>query len=172
MKVYRGYNKDYPNWGMREGQNHIWTTDDLDYAIMYANMFDNGGVVEFEIDDNMMNVADEYDYENILGDDFGGGPIDADNTTCQIIKNEGYNVIYFESGDNDIFLILDKSLIKSAKEIDLNNDIDNQINEVLKLAGVTFKHNNDALNNILKLDTMEDLEDEDENLFLSLKEKY
>lgn len=142
MKVYRGYNKDYPNWGMREGQNHIWTTDDLDYAIMYANIFDNGGLVEFEIDDNMINVANEYDYENILGDDFGGDPIDADNTTCQIIKNEGYNVIHFESGDNDIFLILDKSLIKSAREIDLNNDIDNQINEVLKLAGVTFKHNN------------------------------
>lgn len=139
MKVYRGYNKDYPNWGMREGQNHIWTTDDLDYAIMYANIFDNGGLVEFEIDDNMINVANEYDYENILGDDFGGDPIDADNTTCQIIKNEGYNVIHFESGVNDIFLILDKSLIKSAKEVALNNDIDNQINEVFKNAGIQIE---------------------------------
>ena len=103
MKVYRGYNKDYPNWGIREGQNHIWTTDDLDYAIMYANMFDNGVVVEFEINDSKVKYASEYDYEEILGDEFGADPIDADNTTCQIIKNEGYNVIYFESGYNDIF---------------------------------------------------------------------
>lgn len=163
MKVYRGYNKDYPNWGMREGQNHIWTTDDLDYAIMYANIFDNGGLVEFEIDDNMMNVADEYDYENILNDDFGGDPIDADNTTCQIIKNEGYNVIHFESGDNDIFLILDKSLIKSAKEIALNNDIDNQINEVLKLSGVTFKHDNTKFVNKLNKFGM-NIKDVDSNI--------
>ena len=71
MKLYRGYNKDYPNWGMRDGQNHIWTTDDLDYAIMYANEFDNGGVVEFEIDENKVKYASEYDYEEILDDEFG-----------------------------------------------------------------------------------------------------
>lgn len=131
MKVYRGYNKDYPNWGMRDGQNHIWTTDDLDYAIEYANIFDNGGVVEFEIDDNKVNYASEYDYEEILDDEFGSDPIDADNKTCQQIIDAGYNVLGFENGNYDVYLILDKELITSAKEIDYNDYIDEQINEVL-----------------------------------------
>ena len=123
MKVYRGYNKDYPNWGMRDGQNHIWTTDDLDYAIMYANIFDNGGVVEFEIDDSKVNYASEYDYEDIIDDEFGADPIDADNQTCQLIIDAGYNVLGFDTSDYDVYLILDKNLIKSAREIDYKNHI-------------------------------------------------
>ena len=139
MKLYRGYNKDYPNWGMREGQNHIWTTDDLDYAIMYADVFDNGGVVEFEIDDNKVKYASEYDYEDILDDEFGADPIDADNETCQQIINAGYNVLGFDTSDYEVYLLLDKDLIISAKEIDYKKYIDNQINEVLKNAGVQIE---------------------------------
>ena len=146
MKVYRGYNKDYPNWGTREGQNHIWTTDNLEYAIEYANIFDNGGVVEFEINDSKVKYASEYDYEEILGDEFGADPIDADNYTCQQIIDAGYNVLYFEAGDNSVFLILDKNLIISAREIDYKNHIDNQIDEVLKLSGVEL--NNKLLESI------------------------
>lgn len=52
MKLYRGYNKDYPNWGIRPNQNYIWTTDDIDYALEYAKLFDNGGLVEFDVDEN------------------------------------------------------------------------------------------------------------------------
>ena len=140
MKVYRGYNKDYPNWGMRDGQNHIWTTDDLDYAIMYANIFDNGGVVEFEIDDSKVNYASEYDYEDIIDDEFGADPIDADNQTCQLIIDAGYNVLGFDTSDYDVYLLLDKNLIKSAREIDYKNHIDNQIDEVLKLSGVELNN--------------------------------
>lgn len=140
MKVYRGYNKDYPNWGMRDGQNHIWTTDDLDYAIMYANIFDNGGVVEFEIDDSKVNYASEYDYEEILGDEFGADPIDADNYACQQIIDAGYNVLGFDTSDYDVYLLLDRDLIISAREIDYKKHIDNQIDEVLKLSGVELNN--------------------------------
>lgn len=146
MKVYRGYNKDYPNWGTREGQNHIWTTDDIEYAIEYANIFDNGGVVEFEIDDSKVNYASEYDYEDIIDDEFGGDPIDADNQTCQIIRDNGYNVLYFENGKYDVYLILDKNLIKSAREIDIDTYFDDEINEVLKNAGVQI---NESKNNLI-----------------------
>ena len=135
MKLYRGYNKDYPNWGMRDGQNHIWTTDDLDYAIMYANIFDNGGVVEFEINDSKVKYASEYDYEEILGDEFGADPIDADNYTCQQIIDAGYNVLGFETSDYDVYLLLDRDLIISAKEINYKQEM----NEVLKNAGIQIE---------------------------------
>lgn len=135
MKLFRGYNKDYPNWGMREGQNHIWTTDDLDYAIMYANIFDNGGVVEFEIDDSKVKYASEYNYEEILGDEFGADPIDADNYACQQIIDAGYNVLGFETSDYDVYLLLDRDLIISAREINYNQEI----NEVLKNAGIQIE---------------------------------
>ena len=135
MKLYRGYNKDYPNWGMREGQNHIWTTDDLDYAIMYANEFDNGGVVEFEIDESKVKYASEYDYEDILDDEFGADPIDADNETCQRIINAGYNVLGFDTSDYEVYLLLDKDLIISAKEINYKQEM----NEVLKNAGIQIE---------------------------------
>ena len=135
MKLYRGYNKDYPNWGMRDGQNHIWTTDDLDYAIMYANEFDNGGVVEFEIDENKVKYASEYNYEDILGDEFGADPIDADNYACQQIINAGYNVLGFDTSDYEVYLILDEDLIISAKEINYKQEM----NEVLKNAGIQIE---------------------------------
>ena len=135
MKLYRGYNKDYPNWGMRDGQNHIWTTDDLDYAIMYANEFDNGGVVEFEIDENKVKYASEYDYEEILDDEFGADPIDADNYACQQIINAGYNVLGFDTSDYEVYLLLDKDLIISAREINYKQEM----NEVLKNAGIQIE---------------------------------
>ncbi len=133
MKVYRGYNKDYSNLGVRPEQNHIWATDDLEYAFEYAKLFENGGGAELELDDNKIKSANQYDYASIIDDEFGGDPMDADNSTCQKIIDKGYNFLIFDDMGKDIYLILDKSLIINVKEID---DIENQINEVLKVAGV------------------------------------
>lgn len=136
MIVYRGYNKDYPNFGVRPNQNHIWTTSDIDYALEYAKIFDNGGLVEFEINDELINMADEYDCEELFDDwDEFGGIIDADNDMCQTLLDMGYNCVYLDNGGIDCYLILDKNLIKSSKDLSLNVD-DISINEVLNLAGI------------------------------------
>lgn len=138
MIVYRGYNKDYPNFGVRPEQNHIWTTNDIDYALEYAKNFDNGGIVEFDIDESLLEIANEYDCEELFDDwDEFGGIIDADNEMCQTLLDRGYNCVYLDNGGIDCFLILDKDLIKSSKDIPLDID-ENAISEVLNIARINM----------------------------------
>lgn len=147
MIVYRGYNKDYPNFGVRPEQNHIWTTNDIDYALEYAKSFDNGGIVEFDIDESLLEIANEYDCEELFEDwDEFGGMIDADNEMCQTLLDMGYNCIYLDNSGIDCFLILDKDLIKSSKDIPLDIDemsINEEINHILKLSGVQLNEEMD-----------------------------
>lgn len=142
MKLYRGYNKNYQNWGVRPEQNYIWTTDDIDYALEYAKLFDNGGLVEFEVDENQLNIADDYDGERLFGDDWYdfGGLIDADNDMIQTFINNGYNSALLDNSGIDCYLLFDKNLIKSAKDLLLDYD-ENAINEVLRIAGVQLNEN-------------------------------
>lgn len=134
MKLYRGYNKDYPNWGIRPNQNYIWTTDDIDYALKYTKLFDNGGLVEFDVDVNQLNLADDYDGEELFGDEWYdfGGLIDADNDMIQVFIDNGFNSALLDNSGIDCYLLFDKKLIKSAKELPLNN-IENKLNESYQL---------------------------------------
>lgn len=134
MKLYRGYNKDYPNWGIRPNQNYIWTTDDIDYALEYTKLFDNGGLVEFDVDVNQLNLADDYDGEKLFGDEWYdfGGLIDADNDMIQVFIDNGFNSALLDNSGIDCYLLFDKKLIKSAKELPLNN-IENKLNESYQL---------------------------------------
>ena len=48
MKLYRGFNYNYPKTlGVRPEQKGVWLTDDIDYALEYANMFKNGAIAEY-----------------------------------------------------------------------------------------------------------------------------
>lgn len=68
MKLYRGYNRDYSNWGVRPEQKYIWMTDDIDYALVYAKLFNNGdliGYTDYNVYEDkpyiqMINVKSEY----------------------------------------------------------------------------------------------------------------
>lgn len=137
MKLYRGYNKDYSNWGIRLNQNYIWTTDDIDYALEYAKLFDNGGLVEFDVDENQLNLANDYDGEELFGDEWYdfGGLIDADNDMIQVFIDNGFNSALLDNSGIDCYLLFNKKLIKSVKELPIEYD-ENAINEVLKIAGV------------------------------------
>lgn len=172
MIVYRGYNKDYPNFGVRPEQNHIWTTNDIDYALEYAKNFDNGGIVEFDIDESLLEVVNEYDCEELFDDwDEFGGIIDADNEMCQTLLDRGYNCVYLDNSGIDCFLILDKNLIKSSKDIPLDideNAISEEINHILKLSGIQLNeeivyaespYEGELENIILKNPTRKELKD-------------
>jgi hypothetical protein len=144
MKLYRGYNKDYSNWGIRPNQNYIWTTDDIDYALEYAKLFNNGGLVEFDVDDNQLNLANDYDGEELFGDEWYdfGGLIDADNDMIQVFIDNGFNSALLDNSGIDCYLLFDKKLIKSAKELPIEYD-ETVINEVLRIAGVQINESYD-----------------------------
>ena len=139
MKLYRGYNKDYPNWGIRPNQNYIWTTDDIDYALEYAKLFDNGGLVEFDVDESQLDLANDYNGEELFGDEWYdfGGIIDADNDMVQVFIDNGFNSVLLDNSGIYCYLLFDKHLIKSAKELPIDYD-ENVINEVLRIAGTTY----------------------------------
>lgn len=133
MKLYRGYNSQYNNYGIPSGSNHIWTTDDINYANEYYD-----SVVEFEINENELNVADIYDLWEVLGDEEGEfDPIDLDNEEAQALIDNNYNCLIFDTPSNEtVYVLLDKKLIKSVRNIDKQDELDDMIQEVLKLAGV------------------------------------
>lgn len=114
MKLYRGYNSQYNNYGIPSGSNHIWTTDDINYANEYYD-----SVVEFEIDENELNVADIYDLWEVLGDEEGEfDPIDLDNEEAQALIDNNYNCLIFDTpSDETVYVLLDKKLIKSVRNI-------------------------------------------------------
>lgn len=134
MKLYRGYNSQYNNYGIPSGSNHIWTTDDINYANEYYD-----SVVEFEIDENELNVADIYDLWEVLGDEEGEfDPIDLDNEEAQALIDNNYNCLIFDTpSDETVYVLLDKKLIKSVRNIDKQDNYNDTINEVLRIAGVT-----------------------------------
>lgn len=134
MKLYRGYNSQYNNYGIPSGSNHIWTTDDINYANEYYD-----SVVEFEINENELNVADIYDLWEVLGDEEGEfDPIDLDNEEAQALIDNNYNCLIFDTpSDETVYVLLDKKLIKSVRNIDKQDNYNDTINEVLRIAGVT-----------------------------------
>ena len=116
MKLYRGFNNNYPKTlGVRPEQKGVWLTDDFDYALEYANMFKNGAVVEVELDDNA-NIANEYECMSVFEDDEDwqdmaeyicdlGGDTVMDNQVCNKLADCGYDGVMFDDSGVDCYYV-------------------------------------------------------------------
>lgn len=146
MLLYRGFNNNYPNMGVKPNQKGIWMTDDEEYANEYANMFVHGSVVEADVDITKSKFLDEETGESIFGEDFnelGCGETDIDGYICDEIIKMGYDGIKMEQKGSKIYLIVNRNILKNIKIIkEFENDPDNDefmestINNILKNAGV------------------------------------
>ena len=119
MKLYRGFNNNYPNLGVRPEQKGIWMTEDEEYAKEYADMFKNGAIAEIELDDDYISLASENDCFEIFGDDFDelGGDVEWDNEVCGILKEKGYDGFVFDDYGVYCYYIFNRDLIKGYKII-------------------------------------------------------
>jgi len=127
MKLYRGFNNNYPNLGVKSEQKGIWLTDDFDYAKNYADMFKNGAVAEVELDDNA-NIANEYECMSVFEDDEDwqdmaeyicdlGGDTVMDNQVCNKLADCGYDGVMFDDSGVDCYYVFNRKMINGSKII-------------------------------------------------------
>lgn len=110
MELYRGYDSQYKNFGVKDTQTFVWTTDDEEYANEYCDT-----VVEFDVDENKLICADIYDLENV---DEYFDPIDFDEEQAKVLRDEGYNCFAFTlDNGSDVYVILDKKLLTNFKQL-------------------------------------------------------
>ena len=127
-KLYRGFNNNYSNLGVKPGQKGIWFTEDEEYAERYANMFVHGSVAEVDVDITKSKFLDEETGESIFGEDFndlGCGETDIDEYICNEIIKMGYDGIEMEQKGSKIYLIVNRDILKNIKIIkEFENDPD------------------------------------------------
>ena len=127
MKLYRGFNNNYPNLGVRPEQKGIWLTDDEDFAKVYADYFKNGAIAEVELDDNA-NIANEYECMSVFEDDEDwqdmaeyicdlGGDTVMDNQVCNKLADCGYDGVMFDDSGVDCYYVFNRKMIKGSKII-------------------------------------------------------
>ena len=107
---YRGYNSKYKNLGVRKNQG-IWLTDNIEYAKIYAVQYGEfGKIAEIIVDTSKLNPLSESDFYDMEMD-----PYYSDETTCKIVKNNGYNCWfcdYYNHNANGLCLINKKPIVK------------------------------------------------------------
>lgn len=148
MLLYRGFNNNYPNMGVKPNQKGIWMTDDEEYANEYAMLFKNGAIAEIDIDDNA-NIANVYDCREVFEDEEDieeylydlGGDLDFDNQVCDKLLEAGYDGLFFDDYGKDCYYIFNSKVIKEYKIIktfqnDREDAMESTINNILKNAGV------------------------------------
>ena len=148
MLLYRGFNNNYPNMGVRPNQKGIWMTDDEEYANEYSKLFKNGAIAEIDIDDNA-NIANVYDCREVFEDEEDieeylydlGGDLEFDNQVCDKLLEAGYDGLFFDDYGKDCYYIFNSKVIKGYKIIktfqnDREDAMESTINNILKNAGV------------------------------------
>ena len=148
MLLYRGFNNNYPNMGVKPNQKGIWMTDDEEYANEYSKLFKNGAIAEIEIDDNA-NIANVYDCREVFKDEEDieeylydlGGDLEFDNQICDKLLEAGYDGLFFDDYGKDCYYIFNSKIIKGYKIIktfqnNREDAMENTINNILKNAGV------------------------------------
>ena len=169
MLLYRGFNNNYSNMGVRPNQKGIWMTDDEEYANEYSELFKNGAIAEIDIDDNA-NIANAYDCREVFKDEEDieeylydlGGDLEFDNQICDKLLEAGYDGLFFDDYGKDCYYIFNSKVIKGYKIIktfqnDREDAMESIINNILKNAGVK-----------LLIESSNDLEIRDEDGKLTL----
>ena len=107
---YRGYNSKYKNLGVKKNQG-IWLTDNIEYAKIYAKQYDEfGKIAEIIVDNSKLNPLNESDLY-----DMGMDPYYSSETTCKIVKDNGYNCWfcdYYDYNANGLCLIDKTPIVK------------------------------------------------------------
>lgn len=123
-KFYRGVNKKINSpYSDITKPFYMWITQDKDIAEMYC--CDNKGnfigtLFEIIIDTNKFNIASYQDIENDdeLNDTFDENSIiDSDDELINKLSEKGFNGMSWDNGEDELFCIFDKSLIKSFRII-------------------------------------------------------
>lgn len=159
MLLYRGFNNNYPNMGVRPNQKGIWMTDDEEYANEYAMLFKNGAIAEIDIDDDA-NIANVYDCEKVFEDDEDiedigeyladlGGDIEFDNQVCNKLLKSGYDGLFFDDYGNECYYIFNKKIIK---EYNIIKTMENNKEDAME----SFNHT--LFNGVVKTILKEDIE--------------
>ena len=159
MLLYRGFNNNYPNMGVRPNQKGIWMTDDEEYANEYAMLFKNGAIAEIDIDDDA-NIANVFDCEKVFEDDEDiedigeyladlGGDIEFDNQVCNKLLKSGYDGIFFDDYGNECYYIFNKKIIK---EYNVIKTMENNKEDAME----SFNHT--LFNGVVKTILKEDIE--------------
>lgn len=108
-KWYRGHDgkqKATDNFGI------IWLADNPEYAQLYADEYENEGVVSvFYIDESKLNCADTYYNDNF-------DVYDPDMREVKEYQKEGYNCYTFpvDMGDTDVLALFDESAIVKIEQ--------------------------------------------------------
>lgn len=139
MKLYRGFNADYhQTWGARPGQKYIWTTSEYNYALEYAKEFENGAIVKFDVLEEELNYITDYECSEFFDDEYFD-IMEISDEMVQTLIDAGYNAVYWDNSGNDIWLILDKKILRNPKETRLVHGIEGSyINDILRNAGTTY----------------------------------
>lgn len=115
---YRGYDSKYPNLGVPKNQG-MWITDEIEYAKLYADGFGKDGkIAKVVIDIRKVKHISEGDMFDMDID-----PYYSDETTCEIVKKQGYNswLCYYWDYDAQGLCLIDSTPIVSIEDVDIEN---------------------------------------------------
>lgn len=126
--VYRGYDKKY---GVITHPDWIYVTEDLEQARYYASKdgsVKNGGVIEYDIDDNLYFLTldevneymSEYDEEYTLND-----LLWYQQGLSDYLINYGDGIKFQDPyfSNHTVYILFDTDYLKNGKEINLNESI-------------------------------------------------
>ena len=138
--VYRGYDKKY---GVITHPDWIYVTEDLEQARYYASKdgsVKNGGVIEYDIDDNLYFLTldevneymSEYDEEYTLND-----LLWYQQGLSDYLINYGDGIKFQDPyfSNHTVYILFDTDYLKNGKEINLNEEL---IYESIKLVNKDY----------------------------------
>lgn len=123
---YRGYNSKFPNMGVPKGQG-IWITDEIDYAKLYADEFEEyGKIAKVVIDIRKINYMSEGDMLDLELD-----PYYSDEDTCRIVKENGYNswICWYYNADAYGLCLTDTTPIVNIEDVDESEYIQENVED-------------------------------------------
>ncbi len=114
LTYYRGFDSKYPNLG--NNKPFIWLTDSKEYAIEYSK--GSNSLAEIRVNAATLNVADEYDIEQ-LEYKFDYDLYEPNENLSNHLILDGYNAyLIYSTQQDEMICLLDKSMIIEVNIID------------------------------------------------------
>lgn len=128
MKVYRGYNGEYENYG--SNSSWLWVTDEPWYAAEY-NEGDYPRIVEFDMDEGIKcaNVDEFYEVTNLDEDDCLEAMYNPEEEWIEMLRNERYQGYRLEHEDRTDYCVIDASILSNPHIIRYDKENDEIIYE-------------------------------------------